>query len=107
MNTRDPISRLRDAIDKDAVESFEGVTRDRYSVYVPEMYPDGDHPVVLLVKRHQAWWFTDEGNTLMRRGAGTIEMSLRLERIYCCDFVYDLKMFVKALLMVDTSRTKV
>ena len=41
----------------------EGV--DRYVVYTPFMFDDGDHFVVVLRKEPNGWILTDEGHTLM------------------------------------------
>lgn len=41
----------------------EGV--DRFVVYVPFSFDDGDHFVVLLKRESGRWWLTDEGHTLM------------------------------------------
>jgi len=48
---------------------------DRYIVYTPFMFDDGDHFVILLKKRKKQWHFTDEGHTFMHMSYGEIDIS--------------------------------
>lgn len=48
---------------------------DRYIVYTPFMFDDGDHFVILLKKRKEQWHFTDEGHTFMHMSYGEIDIS--------------------------------
>jgi hypothetical protein len=50
----------------------EGV--DRYIVYTPFMFDDGDHFVIVLKKRNDQWRFTDEGHTFMHMSYGEIDL---------------------------------
>ena len=50
----------------------EGV--DRYIVYTPFMFDDGDHFVILLKKRAGQWCLTDEGHTFMHMSYGEIDI---------------------------------
>ena len=102
-------SELRRAIEDGVVISHDPVGPFGCIVYVSAMFADGDHPVVRLtnVEGLDRWYFCDDGHTFMRQGAGTIEMSLRLNSRDTSDFVDDLRTFVDVLLMVDASRTKV
>ena len=104
MNTTDLERRLQDAIDKGVAESFECVTCDQYIVYVPEMFPDGDHPVVLLKRRRGKWRLTDDGNTLLRLGEGSIEVSTPVWP-EDPDFADNLRSFVSALLLIESARS--
>lgn len=51
----------------------EGI--DRYIVYTPFMFDDGDHFVIILKKRDNQWRFTDEGHTFMHMSYGEIDLS--------------------------------
>ena len=51
----------------------EGI--DRYIVYTPFMFDDGDHFVIVLKKRDDRWRFTDEGHTFMHMSYGEIDLS--------------------------------
>lgn len=53
-------SRVSDAIRVEA----EG--RDRFRVFTPFRFADGDHPAIVLKRRGTGWVFSDEGNTIMR-----------------------------------------
>lgn len=44
---------------------IEGEGLDRYIVYTPFMFDDGDHFVTILRKDDSGWFVTDEGHTLM------------------------------------------
>lgn len=100
MNKKQLECELQRAIRAGVISSHDSVGCFSCTVYVSAMFDDGDHPVVVLSKRHDDWWFTDEGNTFMRQGAGSVEMSLRVGSV-AAHFVDDLRMFVKALLMVE------
>jgi hypothetical protein len=41
----------------------EGI--DRYVIYTPFMFDDGDHYVVVLKRQNRNWMLTDEGHTFM------------------------------------------
>jgi len=51
----------------------EGI--DRYIVYTPFMFDDGDHFVIVLKKHDDRWRFTDEGHTFMHMSYGEIDLS--------------------------------
>ena len=61
--------KVSDEID---VES-EGI--DRYIVYTPFMFDDGDHFVIVLKKHADQWRFTDEGHTFMHMSYGEIDIA--------------------------------
>lgn len=48
---------------------------DRYIVYTPFMFDDGDHFVVVLKKNGTRWCFTDEGHTFMHMSYGEVDVS--------------------------------
>jgi len=48
---------------------------DRYIVYTPFMFDDGDHFVILLKKHDDRWRFTDEGHTFMHMSYGEIDFA--------------------------------
>lgn len=48
---------------------------DRYIVYTPFMFDDGDHFVIVLKKHADRWRFTDEGHTFMHMSYGEIDLS--------------------------------
>lgn len=50
----------------------EGI--DRYIVYTPFMFDDGDHFVIILKKRDDRWRLTDEGHTFMHMSYGDIDI---------------------------------
>ena len=104
MSATDLERRLQDAIGKGVADSFESVTCDRYIVYVPVMFPDGDHPVVLLKRRRGKWHLTDDGNTLMRLDKGSIEVSTRVWP-EDAGFVDTLRNFADALLLIESARS--
>ena len=51
----------------------EGI--DRYIVYTPFMFDDGDHFVIILKKRDDHWRLTDEGHTFMHMSYGDIDIA--------------------------------
>ena len=51
----------------------EGI--DRYIVYTPFMFDDGDHFVIILKKRDDHWCLTDEGHTFMHMSYGDIDIA--------------------------------
>lgn len=106
MNKQEVEGRLQDVIHNRIVDSYDRLFQHGYVVYVCAMFDDGDHPVVLLKRRSTRWWFTDDGNTLLRQGLGAVEMRVEVNRDGS-DFESTLRMFVLALLAVDASRTKV
>lgn len=50
----------------------EGI--DRYIVYTPFMFDDGDHFVIILKRRDDKWRLTDEGHTFMHMSYGEIDL---------------------------------
>lgn len=52
---------------------LEGI--DRYVVYTPFMFDDGDHFVVVLHKEPSGWVLTDEGHTLMHLAYSGLNVS--------------------------------
>ena len=106
MNRKQLERKLQCAVEAGVVSSHDSVGPFGCIVYVSATFEDGDHPVVRLEKRQCSWWLCDQGHTFMRQGVGSIEMSLDVGSDKA-DFVDDLQMFIKVLLMVDASRTKV
>lgn len=47
---------------------------DRYIIYTPFAFDDGDHYVVLLKRENNKWVLTDEGHTLMHLSYGGIDL---------------------------------
>ena len=103
MSATDLERRLQDAIAQGVADSFESVTCDRYIVYVPVMFPDGDHPVVLLKRRRGKWRLTDDGNTLMRLDKGSIEVTTPAWPDDA-GFANTLRNFADALLLIESAR---
>ena len=54
---------------------IEPLGLERYVVYTPFMFDDGDHFVVVLRKEPAGWFFTDEGHTLMHLSYSDVELS--------------------------------
>lgn len=50
--------------------------RERYRVFTPFSFDDGDSLVILLVRQRGAWVFTDEGHTFMHLSYSIDEKSL-------------------------------
>lgn len=48
---------------------------DRWVVYNPFTFDDGDHFVVVLRRQGDHWWLTDEGHTLMHLSYGGVDLS--------------------------------
>lgn len=64
MNTTDDIIRaFREKVCAEVDVEAQGV--DRFIVYTPFMFDDGDHFVVILRKDGSRWMLTDEGHTFM------------------------------------------
>jgi len=63
MNGKSLIGDFRRKVCQEIDVEPQGV--DRYIVYTPFMFDDGDHFVVLLRKDSSGWFITDQGHTLM------------------------------------------
>ena len=48
---------------------------DRYVVYTPFSFDDGDHYVVVLKKESGKWTLTDEGHTFMHLSYAEVDLS--------------------------------
>ena len=48
---------------------------DRFVVYTPFMFDDGDHFVIVLKRSGKQWILTDEGHTFMHMSYGEIDIS--------------------------------
>lgn len=59
----DLLVEFRNKVSREIDIEQEGL--DRFIIYSPFMFDDGDHFVVILRKKHNGWYFTDEGHTLM------------------------------------------
>ena len=51
----------------------EGI--DRFIVYTPFMFDDGDHFVIIMKRHNDRWHLTDEGHTFMHMSYGEIDIS--------------------------------
>ena len=63
MNGTNIIESFRSKVCREIEVEPEGV--DRYVIYTPFMFDDGDHFVMILRKEKGEWVLTDEGHTLM------------------------------------------
>ena len=73
MNTAELKREFRRKISKEIDVESEGL--DRYIVYTPFMFDDGDHFVIVLKKHADRWRFTDEGHTFMHMSYGELDLS--------------------------------
>ena len=40
--------------------------KDRFHVFTPFLFDDGDHLTILLKRENEGWFFSDEGHTFMQ-----------------------------------------
>jgi hypothetical protein len=73
MNTAELQREFKRKVSNEIDVEREGI--DRYIVYTPFMFDDGDHFVIVLKKRDNEWRFTDEGHTFMHMSYGEIDLS--------------------------------
>lgn len=73
MNTAELEREFKRKISEEIDVEREGI--DRYIVYTPFMFDDGDHFVIVLKKHGDRWRFTDEGHTFMHMSYGEIDLS--------------------------------
>ncbi len=72
MNGEALIADFRRKVSQEIDVQLEGI--DRYIVYTPFMFDDGDHFVVLLRKENSGWFFTDAGHTLMHLSYSGVDL---------------------------------
>jgi hypothetical protein len=70
--TPDVIRDFREKVSAEIDVEPEGL--DRFVVYTPFMFDDGDHFVVLLRKYGERWMLTDEGHTFMHLSYGDVDL---------------------------------
>lgn len=73
MNTAELEREFKRKVSKEIDVEREGI--DRYIVYTPFMFDDGDHFVIVLKRHADRWRFTDEGHTFMHMSYGEIDLS--------------------------------
>lgn len=73
MNTTELEREFKRKVSEEIDVEREGI--DRYIVYTPFMFDDGDHFVIVLKKHDDHWRFTDEGHTFMHMSYGEIDLS--------------------------------
>lgn len=73
MTETEIIRSVRQKVCKAIEVEREGI--DRYIVYTPFMFDDGDHYVVILRRENGHWVLTDEGHTFMHLSYGEVDLS--------------------------------
>lgn len=73
MNTAGLENELKRKVSAEIDVEREGI--DRYIVYTPFMFDDGDHFVIVLKKKDDRWRFTDEGHTFIHMSYEEIDLS--------------------------------
>ena len=73
MNTTQLEREFKRKVSEEIDVELEGL--DRYIVYTPFMFDDGDHFVIVLKKHNDRWRFTDEGHTFMHMSYGDIDIT--------------------------------
>jgi len=73
MNTKGLEKDFKHKVSAEIAVEREGI--DRYIVYTPFMFDDGDHFVIVLKKHGDGWRFTDEGHTFMHMSYEEIDLS--------------------------------
>jgi len=70
-------AKLRDEFKRKICEEIdvepEGL--DRFIVYTPFMFDDGDHFIIILKNANKRWLFTDEGHTFMHMSYDEVDVS--------------------------------
>ncbi len=72
MNTAGLVNEFKCKVSEEIDVEHEGI--DRYIVYTPFMFDDGDHFVIVLKKHDDHWRFTDEGHTFMHMSYEDIDL---------------------------------
>lgn len=73
MTTADIVRSFREKVGREIDLEAEGV--DRYIVYTPFMFDDGDHFVVILRRENERWILTDEAHTFMHLSYSEVDLS--------------------------------
>jgi hypothetical protein len=73
MMTQDIIESFRQKVGREIDLEAEGV--DRYIIYTPFMFDDGDHYVVVLHQERGQWVLTDEAHTFMHLSYSDVELT--------------------------------
>lgn len=71
-NTTDIIRSFREKVSAEVELESEGL--DRFIVYTPFMFDDGDHYVVVLRREDNSWVLSDEGHTLMHLSYAEVDL---------------------------------
>ena len=73
MTTADIIESFRRKVSREIDLEAEGV--DRYIVYTPFMFDDGDHYVVVLRRERDRWVLTDEAHTFLHLSYADVDLT--------------------------------
>jgi hypothetical protein len=73
MTTADIVRSFREKVCREIDLEAEGV--DRYIVYTPFMFDDGDHFVIVLRKEKEHWVLSDEAHTFMHLSYTEVDLS--------------------------------
>jgi hypothetical protein len=73
MTTAGIIESFRQKVSREIDLEAEGV--DRYIVYTPFMFDDGDHYVVVLRHEREQWVLTDEAHTFMHLSYAEVDLT--------------------------------
>lgn len=73
MTTADIIESFRHKVSREIDLEPEGV--DRYVVYTPFLFDDGDHYVVVLKREGKGWVLTDEAHTFMHLSYADVDLT--------------------------------
>ena len=73
MNTAELRKELKRKVCEEIEVESEGL--QRFVVYTPFMFDDGDHFVIVLKRLTDRWVFTDEGHTFMHMSYREIDVS--------------------------------
>jgi hypothetical protein len=72
MDDRDILKAFKEKVCHEVEIEKQGL--DRYVVYTPFAFDDGDHYVVLLKRERDRWLLTDEGHTFMHLSYGGVDV---------------------------------
>ncbi len=72
MNDQDILRVFKEKVCQEVEIAKQGL--DRYIIYTPFAFDDGDHYVVLLKRENSSWLLTDEGHTFMHLSYGGVDV---------------------------------
>lgn len=72
MNDRDILQAFKETVCREIEIEKKGL--NRYIVYTPFAFDDGDHYVVILEREDNHWLLTDEGHTFMHLSYGGVDV---------------------------------